>query len=475
MKEQVLLLFMTFTFVTSAMESEVKKHKMTDSCEDMFDVDVTLQAGQEKGASGLLELCQMLPNEIQMILASYLYKSSNIEAFLKRKGENVPCSEMRVNVGYMPTFNRAADKILVTDLYGVVTLVSLEHGTCIQTFEGHEGLIASGVFSKEEDKILTTSRDGSAKIWSVESGDCLQTFRVEGSLFKNAVFDDENEDRILTAFSDCTLRTWSIESGECLQCSVIPHFLASLCNGNSDVVVTYVDCTVKLWLVENSECLQTFNGHDSVVNEALLNKSADKLFTASYDGTAKVWSIESGECLQTFDHGAPVVNIVVNGTENEMMTMSTDLSQEKQLSFTKLWSLKSGRCLQTVFHGNKSSTITFNQAGDAITVSYDGMIKVWDIHFWERFTCSLTLKQVYLLAEIREIAKHKLWLKLKEKKGDTVRTHDGKRVTKDQLVIDFITERYKDLKEGYEALPPFIQDTCKDSIRNLCTISLTRS
>ncbi len=490
MKKLLHLLCITYVFASTAMEPALKKQRVAESLQDIFafdrevdqeqpiDEEIMDFADKEMFASDLVDLYQNAPGDVQRLVASYLYKSSNIEAFLTRNGMSMPFVTRNVHVYNTSQFNKAADKILVADLHGAVTLVSLENGECLQTFKGHLREVDSVVFNSAEDKILTASRDGSVKIWSVETGICLHTFQEDaGWPAVSAVFS-EGEDKVFVVFGsgllDFSLRICSVESGEWLETSAVPiptfggpsmkaRNGGILFNGR-DRVLTDPRDGLKLWSVETGECLQTFVGHTSRMYDAMLSTAGDKLLTASFDGSAKLWSVMNGECLQTFNHGTSLHKVLFNNNEDMIVTISKRHNQES----SKLWSVESGECLETLCRGECINEVAFSREGNKVVtvhlVPY-GIVKIWDIHFWDRFKRSLTLRQVQLLAEIRQVAKHRLWLKLKEKESDAVLTHDGKKVTEEQLVVDFTTDRYKDLKEGYEDFPPFIQDACEDYVK----------
>ena len=71
-------------------------------------------------------------------------------------------------------------------------------GELIHTFEGHDQLVNSAVFSKDEDRILTASDDKTAKLWNADTGELIRSFEGHNNKIESAVFS-KNEDRILTA------------------------------------------------------------------------------------------------------------------------------------------------------------------------------------------------------------------------------------------------------------------------------------
>ncbi len=473
----------------------------------------------------VLSLCRVMPADIQSIIAQFLYDGSNVEDFLKSRLGVVPCSTIRVKSIINYSRQIIVDKIdkqLVADQNGDVMLLSAENGECLQSFEkrDHSNSYYHAVFSKDDDKILLgcrandyydvtllsvesgrclqTFKHGAipshpskayspifrfnaaenrvliacrnlVTVWSIESGECLQAFRHKEPVYA-AVFNGA-EDEILTIsegkINEAEVTVWSLETGECLPVAIptiIPiyqMYSLKVLNGKDIICMSLPDGIFKFISKVTGNCIQTFRGHEQAVKKLLFTRLEDKVLSSSLGGVVKLWSIESGQCLQTFHHGVMDwrCEILFNKAEDRILTYTTGYA-----SVVKLWSAETGECLQ-VFNEQQGSIkyVVGKDANHVLIMYYDGTIKIVDISFWERLKSSLTLFQSYFLAKIRQLAKHRLWLKLKEDEGIAIHTQDGKKVMQEHLMIH--CAEYRRLQDAYEALPQKIQDICDEYVR----------
>ncbi len=469
----------------------------------------------------LASLRAKMPNEVQSVIAQLLYECSNVEAFLQSNIGAVRCNTF-ASEGETSLFNRELDKLLVV-CENSVRLLAVENGECLQTFEkldhihcylaayskdntmillggmarvhgqlmcrvrlfsatsgkclqtfDHRGFCTLSInptfrFNAAEDRVLIAFGT-LITLWSVESGQCLHEFRNEAEVY--SAFFNGAEDKIVT-FSksrngEDLFRIWSIETG-----MLVPNSIpvdghvrrvrtVRTVNGTDMICMTAGDGTIKVLSVITGESLQTFRGHEKQVLTILFNRSGDTLLTSSLDSTAKVWSVESGECLQTFNH-EEACRGVFNTIEDKILTYSVHKYTLNGL--VKVWSVESGECLLVFNFQECIAHVAFKGANFVRILYHGGTVRIVDISFWERLKRSLTLSQSYLLGKIRQLAKHMLWLKLKEKEGVAVLTQDGKKVTEDQLVIDFNVTENEGLQDAYEALPQEIKDDCDEYIQ----------
>ncbi len=478
----------------------------------------------------VLSLYRTMPKDVQSVIAQCLYDSFNVEDFLKSKIGVVPCCTIKstghVLYSQLIIIKQMLDKQLVICENTEVKLLSVESGKCLQSFEKLDQNTQCGaVFSKDEDKILLgynakgcyfvrvlsvesgmtlhTFNHGAVSsysypsntpifrfnaaedrvliafgplvtLWSVESGECLQRFRHKKPVYE-AVFNGA-EDEILTISErrggEAQVTIWSIETGKSLQ-PAVPTRIAidqmyhlKVLNGKDIICMSLSNGIFQFISKVTGECLQTFKGHDTPVKTLLFTRLEDKVLSSSLGGVVKLWSIETGECLQTFHHETDwSCEILFNKAEDEILTYTMG-----QASVVKVWSVETGACLLT-FNEPRGSIrhVVSNEANNVLIVYHNGTIKILDSSFWKRLKRSLTLLQSYLLGNIRQLAKQRLWLKLTANKGIAVLTQDGKSVTQNQLLIDFNTPENEGLGAVYEALPEEIKRVCNTYIRRTRT------
>ncbi|MCV3215539.1 WD40 repeat domain-containing protein [Plectonema radiosum NIES-515] len=157
---------------------------------------------------------------------------------------------------------QAGDKTL--KLWEVTT------GTCLRTFEGHEGYVNSVCLSADNCFALSGSGDRTLKLWEVATGICLRTFEGHEGFVTSVCLSADG--RFALSGSAERIRR---AGGE----------------GN----------TLKLWDVATGNCLRTFEGHKSWVDSVCLSANLYFALSGSADGTVKLWELSTQRCLRTFE------------------------------------------------------------------------------------------------------------------------------------------------------------------------------
>jgi WD40 repeat protein len=87
---------------------------------------------------------------------------------------------------------------------------------CLQTLEGHSGVVSSVAFSHDSARLASASYDSTVKIWDAYSGACLQTLEGHSSSVSSVAFSPDST-RLASASHDNTVKIWDAHSGACLQ------------------------------------------------------------------------------------------------------------------------------------------------------------------------------------------------------------------------------------------------------------------
>ena len=91
-----------------------------------------------------------------------------------------------------------------------------EWGACLQTLEGHSGVVRSVAFSHDSTRIASASDDRTVKIWDASSGKHLQTLEGHSDHVWSVAFSHDST-RIASASADRTVKIWDASSGKHLQ------------------------------------------------------------------------------------------------------------------------------------------------------------------------------------------------------------------------------------------------------------------
>jgi WD40 repeat protein len=89
-------------------------------------------------------------------------------------------------------------------------------GACLQTLEGHSGMVTSVAFAHDSTRLASGSLDRTVKIWDASSGACLLTLEGHSGLVYSVAFSHDST-RLASGSSNSTVKIWDASSGACLQ------------------------------------------------------------------------------------------------------------------------------------------------------------------------------------------------------------------------------------------------------------------
>ncbi|KAK1237731.1 hypothetical protein MKX07_003567 [Trichoderma sp. CBMAI-0711] len=233
-------------------------------------------------------------------------------------------------------------------------------GACIQTLEGHTGLVNTVAFTADSRRIVSGSNDRSIKIWDLTTGACHRTLSGHtGDVEEIAVL---NNDQVASASYDATIKIWDIKTGSCLQTlgghtgqvsSVAPLAGGLVASGGKDG-------TIKIWDVATGLCNQTLEGHTNSVN-SVTPLSNGQLIS------------DTGACVQTLVGHAGWANSVHFLPDGRLASGSDDRQ-------VKLWDVETGACVRT-FEGHTNSVTSVASSADGqriASTSLDRTVRIWD-------------------------------------------------------------------------------------------------
>ena len=100
---------------------------------------------------------------------------------------------------------------------GTIKIWDVARGQCLQTLDGHGGLVRSVSWSPDGTRIASGSIDRTIKIWNVETGQCLQTLDEHGDWVVSVSWDP-NGTRIASGSYDGTIKIWNVGDSKQRNC-----------------------------------------------------------------------------------------------------------------------------------------------------------------------------------------------------------------------------------------------------------------
>lgn len=296
-------------------------------------------------------------------------------------------------------------------------------GQCLQTLQGHAHIISSVTFSSSNTMLASGDYDGTIKIWDTRSGHCLQTLEGQGGWVRSLAFSPGN--MWLASGGDTVFEIWKTETWQhlsiiegvdvrcssvrfspnearlalghgshidiwdtktwkCLQTLDSEHGEVSSVafSFNSSHLALGCEAHIEFWCTKRWQCLHildTGRGVNSVAfspNSKLLACGNDKI--PDHKGSIQIWDVENWQLLQKLQHTHAGVESVVfsnDGSKLASVAHNDDYG-------IRVWNTDDWQCINYFkgHHMRVSSVAFSNDDAQLASSSYDGTVKVWDIH-----------------------------------------------------------------------------------------------
>jgi WD40 repeat protein len=244
-----------------------------------------------------------------------------------------------------------------------VRLWDVKTGNKIRQFEGHSGIVTSGVFSPDGRFVLTGSSDGTACLWRTETGKELKRFAGHSHELTSVALSGEY---VLTASVDGTARLWDVNTARVLRQfkgHLGPINSATFSPDHRFVITGGSDGTARLWDAQTGQEVFQLKGHARAVSSAVFSPNGRFVLTGSEDGSARLWDMVTGLEAQRFEG-------------NEGIITSVDFSPDGRFVLTgsrdgnaQTWNVETGKPLPPSFRGEF-------RAGGGFVFSPDGRFRL---------------------------------------------------------------------------------------------------
>ncbi|KAK3844740.1 MAG: mitochondrial division protein 1 [Linnemannia gamsii] len=270
---------------------------------------------------------------------------------------------------------------------------TLDSGTCMHTFYGHDGVITTLDLNGPYGTLVTASKDNTTRVWD------LSTFKCLGQLPGHEDYVEcmqLSQNLLVTGSRDRTIRTWNLADLTHAQATRdrSPTLSDSSSSsdktngGSPDMLDAYSRDSMDTLAVLDNCWTNTLSGHTGPVT--CLYFEDQKLLSGSNDKTIKEWDLSTGQCVLTMDL------LWAMSTSNSWSDwMDLDLRDNNYISSLqfwqyalcsgtidgaiRMWDLRSGQAHRTlVGHTGPLTSLQFDDY-HVVSGSMDRSVRIWDL------------------------------------------------------------------------------------------------
>ena len=183
--------------------------------------------------------------------------------------------------------------------YGIINLLRVSDGACLNTIAGDTASVQSVAFAPDGLTLASGSADNSGKLWRVSDGNCLATLTGHAGGVTSVAFAPDGL-TLASASNDQTIRLWDVNPGNAGYGTSLQTFSEHTASVQSvafapdgqTLASASADTTIKIWPVSGGASLQTLTGYTWGVYAVAFAPNGQSLASGGFDGVA-LWAVSS--------------------------------------------------------------------------------------------------------------------------------------------------------------------------------------
>lgn len=259
----------------------------------------------------------------------------------------------------------------------VVQLYDTQTGKPHFSDPGHTRDVYSVAFSPDGRWLASGSIDKTVRVWDLATRSPRHTLVGHSGPVNSVVFSPDGN-LLASGSHDGTIALWDSGSGARVR-TLNGHSPESYIRFSPDgkrVAAGTRDGGVRMWFSRNGEEAQVLRDlHAGLVRVLAFSADGQRLATGGWDGKVVITDLVSGKVLQSFKRNTPVFSVDF-GADGE--TVAAGYTPPEPV--VRLWSLKDKDFVSLQGHTHNVQSVSLRLDGRlAVTASYDGSVRLWEI------------------------------------------------------------------------------------------------
>lgn len=300
-----------------------------------------------------------------------LWDTQNMESIFSFKGYSMAITSI--------AFSPVDPLILLSTCDdGVVRMWNVETGQNQSIFKKADQFVWKAVFNPIATMIACSFGSGLVHLLDVQTGKILRSVKDDGKPFGMSVFSPDGQ-MLITGGNKASI--WDINTASLITTLTtgFETYYFAFAPEKGWLLLSGETGRIQCWNIERQELLHVFEGHSSVIWSLSVDRTTQRLASASSDHTVRIWDLGRKEQIA-----------VLEGHHDQVKTISFHpngqiLASGGYDNKIRIWDAETFDCLHVLEgHSDTVWNIAFNIDGQILASgSRDGTIRIWETTTFE--------------------------------------------------------------------------------------------
>ena len=279
------------------------------------------------------------------------------------------CSRTILLDSYTRTLSYYNNTIAIGSECGDIIILNAIIGSQIAVFSGHTAEVNSVVFSSDGALLVSGSDDWTVKLWDVQTGGVIRTFSGH-TYWISSVSLSADCTTIASRSDDGILCLWNAKTGNC-------YYTITCGSGVQPISFSAIDPQHPITIISGEVLQWDMNGHQVKLpypGSYIAFSPDGTLLVIYHKGTVTVQNSNSGAIVARFQPPSNDTTHCCFSPDNKFVAVAAN-------TVISVWDISSDPHLVETFtgHADEISALVFSSPSSLISVSFDKLVKFWQI------------------------------------------------------------------------------------------------